>query len=141
MTSKTEVTQTVSLRVKTLLATLVFVVQYCSLLVHLAWTCVRFRFIFWMSPRRKEQMIAHMNEAAHMKDTLLEVQDWQDTLFTWKFFNQEAKMLLLDFYQKVHLHGPAANVDVITLNGEQAKLLDFSSSEERPLVVNFGSCT
>ena len=141
MTSSTVGTQSTHLRVKEFVSALIFVVQYLTLVIHLAWTCVRYRFIFWMSPKRKEEMIAHMNDAAHMKETILDVTDWQDTLFTWAFFKQDAKMLLLDFYQKVHLHGPAANVDVITLSGDQAKLLDFSSSEDRPLVVNFGSCT
>ena len=82
-----------------------------------------------------------MNEAAHMNETWMDVSDWQDTLFTWPFFKQEVKLILLDFSQKVHLHGPAENVDVVTLDGNVAKLLDFSKHEDRPLVVNFGSCT
>ena len=124
-----------------LLATLWILIQYSHALLQLAWTCVSFRVIFWWNPERKRRMVEHMNEAAHMNITTLDVTDWQDTLFTWSFFKQDAKTLLLDFYQKVHLHGPAENVDVIQLDGTPAKLLDFSSSEERPLVVNFGSCT
>ena len=128
-------------RIKHLLVTLWILIQYSKQLMELAWMCVTMRAIFWWNPNRKRKMIEHMNEAAHMKESALEVTDWQDTLFTWEFFKQDAKMLLLNFYQKVHLHGPAENVNVVTLDGTMVKLLDFSTSEERPLVVNFGSCT
>ena len=117
------------------------VVRWCFQLLLLAWACLKTRVRWWWNPQLKRQCIEDMNKLAHMDITQLDVSDWQDTLFTWGFFKQEAKAKLLDFYQKVHLHGPAVNVDVITLDGTTTKLLDYSSDEERPLVVNFGSCT
>ena len=54
----------------------------------------------------------------------------------------------LDFLQSEYLHFlcplkvglQAPNIDVITLDGSNKKLLDFQRAG-RPLVVNFGSCT
>lgn len=109
-------------------------------MVKLAWNCIQHRVEFWWDKEKKKKLIEYMNEAAHMKETLLSVEDWQDTLFTWPMFKQECKMLYLDMYKDVHLHGPAKDVQLSRLDGTSCKLFDFAR-DGRPLVVNFGSCS
>ena len=99
------------------------------------------RTIFWLSPKQKKDFAEVANEVAHLNVSKLNVDDWLDTFFTWAQLKTSAKRVLLNFYKTAHLHGPAVNVDVITMEGKKAKLLDYSSDTERPLVVNFGSCT
>ena len=99
------------------------------------------RIMWWWNPHNRQQFAEVMNEMAHMNMSDLDMNDWQDKFFTWQQMKQEAKRVLLDFYKEVKLGGPAIDVDVITLEGNEAKLLDYSSDPERPFVVNLGSCT
>lgn len=47
----------------------------------------------------------------------------------------------LDFYKAAHLGGPTPNTEVIQPDGQRrARILDYSHGQ-RPLVLNFGSCT
>ena len=123
------------------LVTLSIYVRWSLKLTMFACLCVFMRTLWWWNPKYKDRFTDVMEELTHMKLSKLAPTDWQDTIFTWPFFKTEAKIMLLDFYKKVHPNGPAYNVDVITLDGKPANLLDYSSDPERPLVVNFGSCT
>lgn len=109
-------------------------------ILELAWGCVKHRVHFWYDKEKKKKLIAYINEAAHMKESLLKPEDWQDTLFTWPMFKQDCRMLYLDLYKDVHLHGQAQNVKLSTLDMTECNLFDFAK-HDRPLVVNFGSCT
>ncbi|KAJ1104863.1 hypothetical protein NDU88_002271 [Pleurodeles waltl] len=47
----------------------------------------------------------------------------------------------LDFYKAAHLGCPTPNTEVIQPDGQRrARILDYSQGQ-RPLVLNFGSCT
>ena len=98
--------------------------------------------IFWLFiPDQRRGFLEVLHDLSGLKDTKLTLTDWGHTFFSWRHYKSEARRMLLDSYKNVRLHGPANNVDVITLEGNAAKLLDYSSDPERPLVVNFGSCT
>lgn len=47
----------------------------------------------------------------------------------------------LDFFKSAHLGSSAPNTEVVMLEGQRLRrILDFSQGQ-RPLVINFGSCT
>ena len=100
-----------------------------------------FRTFFWLRPKQKEHFAEVMDDLARLNISNLEADDWKDQFFTLPQLKQVAKRALLDFYKTAHQDGPAVDADVITLEGNETKLLDYSSDPERPLVVNFGSCT
>ena len=128
-------------RLRHWIVTLAIYVRWGVQLVALACVCVLMRTLWWICPGYKRKWVEVMDELTHMNTSKLQPADWGDTFFKFGFFKQEAKIMLLNLYKSVHLNGPAVNVDVITLDGKAAKLLDYSSDPERPLVVNFGSCT
>ena len=79
-----------------------------------------------------------------MTEANMTVDNWAYTAGGWQFF----KALVTDAYeqnfnvtQNAKQGGPAIDVSLIKTDGvTQCKLLDFVDGE-RPLVVNFGSCT
>ena len=128
-------------RVWLCLVTLIIYVRWSFKVFMMSNAFIVIRIIFFLSRKQKQNFAEVMNEVAHLDGSNLEVDDWRDTFFTFAQLKTSAKMLLLNFYKTARLHGPPINVDVITLEGNPAKLLDYSSDPNRPLVVNFGSCT
>ena len=106
-----------------------------------AMVSVFLRVFFWFNPTQKAHFTEVMNDLGRLNTSKLHPEDWQDQFFTWPQLKQVAKRALLDFYKTAHQDGPAVDVDVITLDGKKARLLDYSKDHERPLVINFGSCT
>ena len=102
---------------------------------------VSMRIFWWFKPHQRRLCVEVFSEMGNMSSTKIALSDWEHTFFSWEHYKTEAKRMLLDSYKTVKLHGPVNNVDVITLEGNAAKLLDYSSSPDRPLVVNFGSCS
>ena len=99
------------------------------------------RAYFLFNPKQREYHTEAIVEVSHMNETEIEGKDWVHTIASWQMFRREAKAMFIHLFKTVKLDGPAENVDVITLQGNAAKLLDYSSDPNRPLVVNFGSCT
>ena len=105
----------------------------------LALTKLYYRVLF-LVPSVKQRMIAAIGEKTHMNESSLKTEDWQDTLNTWQAFTTTCHMFIQDLYTKVKPDSVAYDADVVSLDGTPRKLLDFAS-QDRPLVVNFGSCT
>ncbi|KAI0222432.1 hypothetical protein LSAT2_026319 [Lamellibrachia satsuma] len=105
----------------------------------LALTKLYYRVLF-LVPSVKQRMIAAIGEKTHMNESSLKTEDWQDTLNTWQAFTTTCHMFIQDLYTKVKHDSVAYDADVVSLDGTPRKLLDFAS-QDRPLVVNFGSCT
>ena len=123
------------------LVTLSILLRWVGQLVMVAIVFVVMRTLFWWKPNYKKEFIDVVDEMQHTNVTKLDVSDWQDTFFQWQHYKHEATRILRDLYKTVYPGGPVDNVTVITLEGKKAKLLDYSTDEERPLVVNLGSCT
>lgn len=66
--------------------------------------------------------------------------DYVNSEYSWKFVLHAAKSRLLDVFKEAQLNQVAPNPTVVCLDGSRKKLLDFID-QDRPLVVNFGSCT
>ena len=107
----------------------------------MALSFVLLRAYFWLNPIQWEYHSEAMVEVSHMNETKIDRKDWVCTFASWQMFRREARSICIDMFKTAKLSGPAVDVDVITLEGNAAKLLDYSSDPDRPLVVNFGSCT
>ena len=111
------------------------------MLIPLACACVVMRALLWVYPRTKQKLEKVMDEVTPTDMSQFLPTDWEKEFFKWSFFKTHARNMLINLHKSVNLNGPAANVDVITLDGNATQLMDYSSDPERPLVVNFGSCT
>ena len=114
-------------------------VRVLMLCLTLALQKLYYRALF-LVPSVKQRMIAMIGEKTHMNDSSLKAEDWQDTLNTWQAFTATCHMFMQDLYTKVKPNGAAYDAEVVSLDGKPRKLLEFAR-KDRPLVVNFGSCT
>ena len=114
-------------------------VRVLMLCLCLALTKLYYRVLF-LVPSVKQRMVAAISEKTHMNESSLKAEDWQDTLNTWQAFTATCHMFIQDLYTKVQPDSVAYDADVVSLDGTPRRLLDFAS-HDRPLVVNFGSCT
>ena len=114
----------------------------CALVVFLmaiAWNLLCA--FLWLNTKQWDYFVEGLEAASHLDETKLNKKDWKETFRSWTMFRREARAMCIDMSKTAKVDGPAVEVDVITLEGNAAKLLDYSSSPDRPLVVNFGSCT
>lgn len=65
---------------------------------------------------------------------------WENSEYCWQYVLQAAKSRLINGFKEAQLNQAAPNPTVLRLNGSMNKLLDFMVND-RPLIVNFGSCT
>lgn len=94
----------------------------------------------FLVPEKKEAILREIASKAQMDISALKVEDWQDTIFTWESMKSNINMFVLDLYKKVVAGGRPYNADLVTLDNQKLKLLDHVDGD-RPLVLNFGSCT
>lgn len=67
-------------------------------------------------------------------------QNFWDEYAGMKMFAAVSKIFVADHNRKARLGCWAPNCKLVTVDGEECKLLDFARGN-RPLVVNFGSCS
>ena len=69
-----------------------------------------------------------------------EKKDYEDTVDTFEFIKLVLRACAFDKLKVASLGCEAPNPVLVTLDGNERKLLDLQK-KPRPLVVNFGSCT
>lgn len=94
----------------------------------------------FLMPSKKRAILTEIASKTHMDVSALKLEDWQDTIFTWASMKSNIKMFILDMYKTVVEGGTPYNANLLTLDNQRIKLLDFVQGD-RPLVLNFGSCT
>ena len=68
-------------------------------------------------------------------------EDYWDSLFSWQMLHTLWHALVLDMNKKVRVGASAYNPPLMSVDGKRRfRLLDYAQGE-RPLVVNFGSCS
>jgi hypothetical protein len=75
-----------------------------------------------------------------MAESYLKEDDWKDTIYTYVHLKSMIKSRFFDIFREAELGGKLPDGDVITSNFLKKRLIDYST-KDRPLVLNFGSCT
>ncbi len=103
------------------------------------WNRIYYKVIFTIPKygRREMERLHHISQM-HLSDIRLD--DWIHTFMSFESVKLEVASVMLDANKLVSLSGPVIDVELITLNMKSCRLLDFIQTD-RPLVVNFGSCT
>ena len=116
----------------------------------MVWLCA-FSKVLWQTillwlhshlPSRREE-IKKMMFAPYRKLGVKGLNEDQqmNSFFTLACVMERTKIMYInDRGNTVHLGGDAYNTSIHKLDGTKARLLDFQKAD-RPLVVNFGSCT
>ena len=77
---------------------------------------------------------------AIMSESYLKEDDWKDTVYTFVHLKSMIKGRFFDVFREANLYGDAPDGDVIKQDFSKTRLLGFQK-KDRPLVLNFGSCT
>ncbi|GCC33099.1 hypothetical protein chiPu_0011566, partial [Chiloscyllium punctatum] len=67
-------------------------------------------------------------------------EDWGPTFFSFRFLKVVMQNLIMSYGDDAFKGYPAPNTRVIDLENKEHKLLDFAK-DNRPLILNFGSCS
>lgn len=75
-----------------------------------------------------------------MLESHLEENDWKDTVYTFVHLKAMMSARLYEVFREADLYQDAPNGDVIKADLSKTRLLEYQK-KDRPLVLNFGSCT
>ena len=75
-----------------------------------------------------------------MSETYLKEDDWKDTMYTFSQIKAIMKNGSFDVFRETELYGDAPDCDVFRQDFSKTRLLGFQK-KDRPLILNFGSCT
>lgn len=75
-----------------------------------------------------------------MVESYLKEEDWKDTVYTFAHLKAMISARLYEVFREAELYHNAPNGDVIKPDLSKVRLFEFLK-EDRPLVLNFGSCT
>ncbi|KFV74511.1 hypothetical protein N307_09021, partial [Dryobates pubescens] len=92
-------------------------------------------------PNAMKRYILKLGEKSRMnKNPKFSYENWGPTFFSFKYLLFVLKVKWKRLEDEAYEGHPAPNTPVVTLNGEVCQLLDFMRGN-RPLILNFGSCT
>lgn len=74
------------------------------------------------------------------KFMLVPYEDFWQSWCSWKMLREVVKINLADLNRTARLGAPAPNCKLISTDGKECRLLDLARGN-RPLVLNFGSCS
>lgn len=75
-----------------------------------------------------------------MVESYLEEKDWKDTVYTFVHLKTMIRSRLYEVFREAELYHDAPNGDVVKPDLSKTRLLEYQK-KDRPLVLNFGSCT
>lgn len=75
-----------------------------------------------------------------MVESYLEEKDWKDTVYTFVHLKTMIRSRLYEVFREAELYHDAPNGDVVKPDFSKTRLLEYQK-KDRPLVLNFGSCT
>ncbi|NWX37662.1 IOD1 deiodinase, partial [Notiomystis cincta] len=92
-------------------------------------------------PEAMKRYILKMGEKSRMnQNPKFSYENWGPTFFSLKYLLFVLKVKWKRLEDEAFEGHPAPNTPVVTLGGEERHLLDFMA-DNRPLILNFGSCT
>ncbi|NXF94412.1 IOD1 deiodinase, partial [Eubucco bourcierii] len=92
-------------------------------------------------PNAMKRYILKQGEKSRMnQNPKFSYENWGPTFFSFKYLLFVLKVKWKRLEDEAFEGNPAPNTPVVTLRGEVCHLLDFMH-DNRPLILNFGSCT
>ncbi|NXG13707.1 IOD1 deiodinase, partial [Grallaria varia] len=92
-------------------------------------------------PNAMKRYILKLGEKSRMNENpKFSYENWGPTFFSFKYLLFVLKVKWKRLEDEALEGHPAPNTVVMTLSGEVRRLLDFMQ-DNRPLILNFGSCT
>ncbi|NXG32827.1 IOD1 deiodinase, partial [Dromaius novaehollandiae] len=92
-------------------------------------------------PKAMKRYILKQGERSRMNENpKFEYENWGPTFFSFNYFLFVLKVKWKRLEDEAYEGHPAPNTPVVTFNGEVRHLFNFMQ-DNRPLILNFGSCT
>ncbi|KFV38880.1 hypothetical protein N341_08386, partial [Tyto alba] len=111
--------------------------QKILILLHVTTCVVVGKTLMMLFPNTMKRYILKQGEKSRMnKNPKFSYENWGPTFFSFKYLLFVLKVK----WKRLGGGDPAPNTPVVTFNGEVCHLFDFMQ-DNRPLILNFGSCT
>ncbi|NWR70709.1 IOD1 deiodinase, partial [Centropus unirufus] len=115
--------------------------QKILIFLHVTMCVVIGKTLMILFPNAMKRYILKQGEKSRMnKNPKFSYDNWGPTFFSFKYLLFVLKVKWRRLEDEAREGCPAPNTPVVTCNGEVRHLLDFMQ-DNRPLILNFGSCT
>ena len=91
-------------------------------------------------PSLKRKMVAQMAKDNQMTGTSIGVEQWQDTVTSFKAWQGACKSFIMDMRKAAKQDGPVVDALVVKMDKTTCNIGDFQRPG-RPLVIFFGRCS
>ncbi|NWH74061.1 IOD1 deiodinase, partial [Piaya cayana] len=115
--------------------------QKVFIFLHVTTSVVIGKTLMILFPNAMKRYILKLGEKSRMnKNPKFSYDNWGPTFFSFKYLLFVLKVKWKRLEDEAHEGCPAPNTPVVTCSGEVRHLFDFMQ-DNRPLILNFGSCT
>ncbi|NXM77155.1 IOD1 deiodinase, partial [Serilophus lunatus] len=115
--------------------------QKILILLHVTLSVVVGKTLMILFPNATKRYILKLGAKSRMNENpKFSYENWGPTFFSFKYLLFVLKVKWKRLEDEAYEGHPAPNTPVVTLSGEVCPLLDFMK-DNRPLILNFGSCT
>ncbi|NXC45830.1 IOD1 deiodinase, partial [Penelope pileata] len=115
--------------------------QKLLILLHVTLSVVVGKTMMVLFPDTTKRYILKLGEKSRMnQNPKFRYENWGPTFFSFQYFLFVLRVKWKRLEDKAYEGHPAPNTPVVTLSGEVRHLFDFMR-DNRPLILNFGSCT
>ncbi|KFP93944.1 IOD1 deiodinase, partial [Haliaeetus albicilla] len=115
--------------------------QKILILLHVTACVVVGKTLMILFPNAMRRYILKQGKRSRMNENpKFSYENWGPTFFSFKYLLFVLKVKWKRLEDEAHEGQPAPNTPVVTFNREVCHLFDFMQ-DNRPLILNFGSCT
>ncbi|NXI54177.1 IOD1 deiodinase, partial [Chloroceryle aenea] len=115
--------------------------QKILILLHVTTCVVVGKTLMTLFPNAMKRYILKQGEKSRMNtNPKFSYENWGPTFFSFKYLLFVLKVKWKRLEDEAYEGCPAPNTPVVTSNGEVCHIFDFMQ-DNRPLILNFGSCT
>ncbi|NXY17649.1 IOD1 deiodinase, partial [Atrichornis clamosus] len=115
--------------------------QKILILLHVTLSVVVGKTLMLLFPNAMKRYILKLGKKSRMTENpKFSYENWGPTFFSFKYWLFVLKVKWKRLEDEAFEGHPAPNTPVVTLSREVRHLLDFTE-DNRPLILNFGSCT
>ncbi|KFW96386.1 hypothetical protein N336_10121, partial [Phalacrocorax carbo] len=115
--------------------------QKILILLHVTMCVVIGKTLMILFPNAMKRYILKQGKKSRMNENpKFSYENWGPTFFSFNYLLFVLKVKWKRLEDEAYEGHPAPNTPVVTFNGEVRHLFDFMQ-DNRPLILNFGSCT